>query len=83
MSPWLRNAWPTNKWVVASITAAGTIAGMIWVGDGINTDQEKLVLIALVVQRLTAYWASNDTSPASGRDSRGRFLKRDKNEMTS
>jgi hypothetical protein len=72
MATWL----PTNKWWVATITAAGTIAGMVWVGDGINTDQEKLVLLALVVQRLSAYWASNDPGTTAARDGRGRFLKR-------
>lgn len=72
--------WPTNKWVVATITAAGTVVGIIWLGDGVNTDEEKLILISLVVQRLAAYWASNDTAaPAENaplRDSRGRWIPR-------
>jgi hypothetical protein len=73
----MANWWPTNKWLVATITAAGTVAAMVWVGDGINTDEEKLLVISLVVQRLAAYWAKNDPDPvATGRDSQGRFLKR-------
>jgi hypothetical protein len=54
---------PTNKWTVATIGTLATIAGMIWVGDGINTDEEKLVVISLVAQRLAAYWARNDPDP--------------------
>jgi hypothetical protein len=74
----MANWWPTNKWFVATITAAGTIAAMVWVGDGVNTDEEKLILVSLVVQRLAAYWAKNDLDPiGTGRDSRGRFLKRE------
>jgi hypothetical protein len=76
----MANWWPTNKWFVATITAAGTVAGMVWVGDGINTDEEKLLLISLVVQRLAAYWASNDPATAAEnaplRDSRGRWIPR-------
>lgn len=52
--------FPTNKWWVATITAAGTVVGMLWAGDGVNTDEEKLVLIGLVVQRLAAYATRNE-----------------------
>lgn len=82
----LKTWLPTNKWWVATIGTAGTIAGMIWVGDGINTDEEKLVVISLVAQRLAAYWASNgDPAPVvaaqdhvddTGRDSKGRFRRK-------
>jgi hypothetical protein len=76
---------PTNKWTVATIGTLATIAGMIWVGDGINTDEEKLVVISLIAQRLAAYWARNDPDPVvtaqdpvddGGRDARGRFRRK-------
>jgi len=51
---------PTNKWWVATVAAASTIAGMLVVGDGINTDDEKLVVIGLIAQRLVAYVARNE-----------------------
>lgn len=80
----LKTYVPTNKWIVATIGTAATVAGMIWVGDGINTDEEKLVVISLVAQRLAAYWARNDPDPVvtvqnhvddGARDSQGRFRR--------
>ena len=56
--------WPTNKWFVATTTAAGTVALMIWTGDGINTDPERVILVTLLVQRVVAYWARNEPDVA-------------------
>lgn len=54
---------PTTKWWVATIGTAGTIVGMFWVGDGVNTDSEKLIILSLIAQRLAAYVARNDPDP--------------------
>jgi hypothetical protein len=51
-----RWANPTPKWWATSLTAAGTIVTLAWAGDGINTDDEKALVIGIVVQRLVA-WA--------------------------
>ena len=56
MNKWL----PTNKWWVATTVAVGSIVGLVWVGDGVNTDEEKYLVISLVVQRVAAYWTRND-----------------------
>lgn len=50
---------PTNKWWLASIAAAATLATMIWTGDGINTDDERIVLIGLLAQRVLSYVGRN------------------------
>ena len=51
--------WPTNKWWVATVTAAGTVWLMLWTGDGINTDDEKTIIVGLVVQRIASYITRN------------------------
>lgn len=56
-SPW----WPTNKWWVATVTAAGAVAVALITGDGINTDDEKIIVVGLVVQRVVAYIAKNES----------------------
>lgn len=85
MSKWA----PTNKWWAATVTAAGTVGLMFWTGNGVDTDEEKVVLVGLVIQRLVAYVARNepnmvvvsdanvhsDPGPAV-RDPRGRWVKR-------
>jgi hypothetical protein len=81
MSKWA----PSNKWWAATVTAAGTVGLMFWTGNGVDTDEEKVVLIGFAVQRLVAYVARNepdvlvvseDKVETSGRDSRGRWTKR-------
>lgn len=55
----LKKWLPTNKWWLATIAAAATLVGMLWTGDGINTDEERLVLVGLMTQRLLAYVGRN------------------------
>jgi hypothetical protein len=77
----LKDWLPTNKWWTATIGTAATIAGMVWVGGGIHTTEQKLVLISLIAQRLVAYVARNDPDPGgvpdTGRDPKtGRFRRK-------
>lgn len=58
MKKWL----PTTKWWTATIVTVGTIVGAATTGDGINTDDEKLFVIGLLVQRAVAY-ATTNTPP--------------------
>jgi hypothetical protein len=51
---------PTNKWWTATVTAAATVVGMAVTGDGINTDDEELLVIGLVAQRLIAWITPNE-----------------------
>lgn len=53
---------PTYKWWTATITAAGIVADMALTGDGINSDTEWRVIIALAVQRAVAYMTKNDNA---------------------
>lgn len=60
MSPYKKRVWlPTWKWWTATITAAGAVATVVLTGDGLNTDDEKALVIGLVVQRLVAYATPN------------------------
>jgi hypothetical protein len=52
--------FPTNKWWVATVIACGTIVELAWLGNGIDTDAEKGVVVGLVVQRIASYWAKNE-----------------------
>lgn len=52
---------PTSKWWAASIAAAATIVTMLWTGDGINTDEEKTLVIGLLASRVLAYAVPKDT----------------------
>lgn len=54
-----RRLFPTVKWWTATTIAAGAIAQLLWLGDGVNTDAEKTVVITIVVQRIAAYAARN------------------------
>lgn len=56
----MTNWWPTNKWWAASATAAGTVALMFWTGGGVDTDDKKVILVGLLVQRVVAYVARNE-----------------------
>lgn len=58
--PAWRKWMPTRKWWAATITGAGTVAVMLWTGDGINTDEEKILVIGLAIQRLVSYVTPND-----------------------
>lgn len=60
MSKW----WPTNKWWAATVTTVGTVVLMFWTGGGVDTDDKKVVLVGLIVQRLVAYVARNEPDPA-------------------
>lgn len=51
--------WPTWKWWTATITGAGTIVTVALIGDGINTDDEKILVIGIVVARLVAWTTPN------------------------
>jgi hypothetical protein len=55
MTTWL----PTRKWWAATATAAGTVAVAAFTGNGIDTDQEKILVIGIVVQRVVAYFTPN------------------------
>ena len=58
MTKWQK--WlPTNKWWAATTVAAGTIVLTLWTGNGIDTDDEKTLVVGLVVQRIVAYWTPN------------------------
>lgn len=61
MKNWQKYA-PTYKWWAATVTGLGTIAGAAWTGDGINTDDEKLLVIGILVQRIVAYVAGNKSA---------------------
>lgn len=52
--------WPTNKWWAASVTTAGTVVLMFWTAGGVDTDDKKVVLVGLIVQRVVAYVARNE-----------------------
>lgn len=54
---------PTWKWWTASVTGAGTIIGVAVTGDGINTDDEKLLVVGFIVQRIVAYLTPNSEAP--------------------
>jgi hypothetical protein len=56
MSKWA----PTNKWWAATATTAGTVALMFWTAGGVDTDDKKVVLVGLIVQRIVAYVARNE-----------------------
>jgi hypothetical protein len=51
---------PTAKWWAATTTAAATIVTLLWTGDGINTDEEKTLVIGLVVSRILAFAVPKD-----------------------
>lgn len=55
-SKWL----PTRKWWFATTVAVGTILGLVLTGDGINSDDETIAVIGLVVQRVGSYIIPND-----------------------
>lgn len=54
---------PTRKWWAATITAATGVTIAAFTGDGINTDEEKILVITFVLQRLLAYVTNNDSTP--------------------
>jgi hypothetical protein len=54
-----RSLLPTWKWWTGTVTAAGTIATAAFTGDGINTDNEKILVIGLITQRLITYLTPN------------------------
>lgn len=54
------NWWPTNKWWAATATGAGTVVLMFWTAGGVNTDDKKVLLVGLIVQRVVAYVARNE-----------------------
>lgn len=54
-NPWI----PSRKWLGQLVTSAGTVAGMAWTGDGINTDNEKLAVIGITVGLVTTYLIPN------------------------
>lgn len=52
---------PTSKWWAASVATVATIVTMLWTGDGINTDEEKTLVIGLLASRILAYAVPKDT----------------------
>jgi hypothetical protein len=55
------NRWfPTNKWWGQFIVSDATIAGMLWTGNGVDTDAEKLALIGIVANLATTYLIPNN-----------------------
>lgn len=55
---------PTWKWWTATVTGAGTVIGVAVTGDGINTDDEKLLVVGFIVQRVVAWLTPNaDLAP--------------------
>lgn len=50
---------PSAKWWAATVVAAGTIAIAEWTGDGVNTDDERILVIGIVVSRLVAWITPN------------------------
>ena len=50
---------PTAKWWAATITAAGSVVTLAVTGDGINTDDEKALVIGIFIQRLVAWAVPN------------------------
>lgn len=63
MSPYKKGrGWrPTAKWWAATTAASATVVTMLWTGDGINTDEEKTLIIGLVASRVLAYAVPKDT----------------------
>jgi hypothetical protein len=60
MSKWM----PTNKWWAATSATAGTVALMFWTAGGVDTDDKKVILVGLLVQRVVAYVARNEPPEA-------------------
>lgn len=50
---------PSRKWWTQFVASAGTLAGMVWTGDGVNTDDEKLAVIGILVALVGTYWVPN------------------------
>lgn len=57
---WYKKWFPTRKWWTLLVTTAATIAQMLWTGDGINTDVERITLIGLLAGLLLTYLVPND-----------------------
>lgn len=60
----VRRWWPTAKWWAATTTVAGSIVVLLWTGDGINTDEEKTLVVGLIVSRVIAYAVPKETEEA-------------------
>jgi hypothetical protein len=60
VSGW-RKWWPTAKWWGATVAALSGVAVLLWTGDGINTDEEKGLVITLITTRILAYVVPKDS----------------------
>lgn len=63
MSETKKSWFPTRKWWVQFVVSLGTVATMLWTGDGINTDDEKKAVIGLGVALAGTYLMPNDNTP--------------------
>lgn len=66
-TPAAKKSWlPTRKWIVAELTAAGTLAGTLMTGDTTIVDSEKLLIIGFIVQAVATYLVPNKDEGAVG-----------------
>lgn len=56
---WMKKWFPSRKWWVLFVTTCGTVATMLWTGDGINSNDEKTTVIGLLVGLGLTYLVPN------------------------